>query len=120
MSKLKTAQAIQKSFTIAGVTLKWLAIAFAVIGVCTGLWAWANAHFLSFAIVIGIVVLFFAAGGLCEAWDWSKKTIEEAKQEEAEEQARERAEKRRQELREQMPAPRSMRTIPNFEDDFYH
>jgi signal transduction histidine kinase len=116
MSKLQVAKAIQKTFTIAGTVFKWIGIAILTVGLCTGLWAWSQAHFLSFAIIIGIVVAFFTMGGVMEAWDWSQKTIEKARQEELEEQERERTEKRRQELKEQ--APRISRTVPRFDD--YH
>lgn len=96
MSKLRVAKAIQKSFTVAGVVLKWVAVAILIAGLGTSLWGWAAAHFISFAIIIGIIVTFFLIGGISEAWDWSKKTIEEAKQEEREALERDRAEKRRQ------------------------
>lgn len=73
MSKLKTAKAIRKSFTIAGEILRWVALVVAVVGVGTGLWAWANAHFLSFAIVIGIVVVIFTVGAIISAWGVEQK-----------------------------------------------
>lgn len=117
MSKLKLAKAVQKSFTVTGAILKWVGIAALVVGVSIGLWAWANAHFLSFAVIIGIVVTFFSIGGLMEVWDWSDKVIEKAKEEEREERERERAEKRRAELRANEPN----RRVPMFDNDFeYH
>jgi hypothetical protein len=112
MSKLKTAKAIRKSFTIAGAILKWVGITALLVGIGLGLWAWANAHFLSFAVVIGIVVTFSMIGGIFEAWDWSEKTIEKAEEEEREAQERGRAEKRREE----MPSPKPIRT-PDFDFD---
>jgi len=109
MSKLKTAKAIRKSFTVAGAILKWVGIVALVVGIGIGLWAWANAHFLSFAIVMGIVVLFFTVGIIGEAWDWSKKTIEEAEAEERRAQEHNRAEKEREEYPD--------RYVPSFEDE---
>lgn len=97
MSKLKVAQAVYKSLTVGGKILKWAAIAFAVGGLGTGLWAWANAHFLSFAIVIGIIVALLILAGIIAAWEWSGETIEEAAKEERRAQERNRIEKFRQE-----------------------
>jgi hypothetical protein len=97
MSKLKAAQTIRKSFTIAGVILKWAAIVAAVVGVSLGLWAWATAHFLSFAIVIGIILAIALVGTIVCLWEWSGETIEEAKKEELLAQERNLMEKRRKE-----------------------
>ena len=118
MSKLKTARAIRASFTIAGAILKWVGIV-AGIGILVSLlWLWANAHFLSFAIVMGIVGGFFLLGGIVEAWDWSKKTIEAAEEEEREAQEQARADKRREELRASgSKAPRTP-SFPFDDEDF--
>jgi hypothetical protein len=113
MSKLKVAKAVHKSFAVAGAILGWTGLFAAIALVVWLLWLWANAHFLSFAIVIGIVVGFFVIVGLLNAWDWSKETIEKAEQEEREEHERERAEKRRA----SMPTPKQ--TVPTFEEEFY-
>lgn len=97
MSKLKAAQTIRKSFAVAGAILKWTALAVAVVGVGGGLWAWANAHFLSFAIVIGIILAFVLVATIGCLWEWSGETIEEAKKEELLAQERNLMEKRRKE-----------------------
>lgn len=109
MSKLKTAQVIRKSFAVAGAILKWTALAVVVVGVGGGLWAWANAHFLSFAIVIGVILAFVLVATIGCLWEWSGETIEEAKKEELLAQERNRVEK----LRKENPDT----FIPSFEDD---
>lgn len=121
MSKLKVAKAVRKSFAVIGVILKWAAIS-AVIGTALWLlWLWMNAHFLSFAIVIGIILAILAVAGIVELWDWSGNTIEEAEAEEREAQARERAEK----LRRDNPhlVEKTYKTVPNWDEDLdweYH
>ena len=117
MSKLKTAKAIRKSFRVAGTILKWVLIVFSVVGISVGLWAWANAHFISFASVIGVLLFVILIGTIGALWEWSGETIEQAELEEATEQARERAEKRREELNAQ--TPRVSRTIPDFDEYDY-
>lgn len=97
MSKLKVAQAVYKSLTVGGAILKWVGIAILLGGLCAGLWAWASAHFLSFAIVIGILGAIFGLAGIITAWDWSEKVIKEAKEEEQKAQERNRVEKDRKE-----------------------
>lgn len=97
MSKLKVAQVVHKSLMIGGKVLKWTALAFCVGGLSLGLLAWANAHFLSFAIVIGIVLAVAVLAGVFIALEWSEKVIDEAKEEEQEAQKRDRVEKDRKE-----------------------
>lgn len=107
MSKLKTAQVIHKSLTVAGKVIKWSALAFCVGGLSLGLLAWANAHFLSFAIVVGIVLTIAVLVGVFIALEWSESVIKEAKEEEQEAQKRDRLEK----VRKENPG----RRVPTFE-----
>lgn len=110
MSKLKLAKAVQKSFTVAGAILKWVGIVGLVVGIGIGLWSWANAHILSFAVIVGIVVAFLLLWGILEAWDWSVKTVKEAAEEERRAQNRNRIEKDRLENPDKY--------VPSFHDDY--
>lgn len=109
MSKLKVAKVVYKSLTVGIEILKWLLIVAAVGGIGSGLWAWAGAHFLSFAIVIGILGAIFGLAGIITAWDWSEKVIKEAKEEERRAQERNRVEKERKE--------NPGKYVPSFEDN---
>lgn len=97
MSKLKTAQAVHKSLAVGGHILKWAGIAFLVGALGVGLAAWANAHFLSFVVIVGVVLAFLALSGALSAWDWSQKVIKEAKEEERRAMERNRLDKEREE-----------------------
>jgi len=110
MSKLKTAKAIRKSFIIVGTILKWTVLTTVGLGLAWCLWAWAVHHFLSFAIICGIILAVVLIGTIGVLWEWSDKTIEEAEKEERRAQERNRVEKERKE--------NPGKYVPDFDDDY--
>lgn len=106
MTKLKVAKAIRAAF----MTLKYVVITALILGVLALLWWWAVSHFLSFGIVIGIILGVFLLGGIISAWEWSGETIEEAQKEERRAQERNRIEKERRENPDKF--------VPLYEDDY--